>query len=378
MPIEFGLWRLDNGAVEAVPPAQLQDESQLEDVIEQRVDILGLGQLLILGRQVVTDYGKKIDLLAMDGQGDLYVIELKRDRTPRDVVAQALEYGWWVERLSWERIGAIYAKHHDEADLATAFNEHFDADAPETVNSSHHLLVVASRWDSSTEQIVEYVRGYGVPVNVLFFEYLEDGERRYLARSWLKGPEEEGLTSATSKKQPPWNGVDFFVAVGEGEHGHRNWDDMRRYGFVAAGHGDKYRKAMSNLSEGARVWACIPGTGYVGVGEVTDTAVGVNDFIVEREDGHQFPLLSVSDLAAPNMAEDADDPENAEYLVRVRWLDTRPREQAIWEKGMFANQNVVAKLRQPFTLQRLTELFDVETTNGGHGAQASAAVRSAG
>ena len=51
--------------------------------------------------------------------------------------------------------------------------------------------------------------------------------------------------------------MDFFVAVGENEH--RNWDDMRRYGFVSAGHGDKYRKAMSNLFEGARVWAAIPG-----------------------------------------------------------------------------------------------------------------------
>jgi hypothetical protein len=356
MPIEFGLWRLDSGAVEAVPPAQLQDEAQLESVIEQRVDILGLGQLLILGRQVVTDYGKKIDLLAMDGQGDLYLIELKGDRTPRDVVAQALEYGWWVEPLSWDRISAIYAKHHDEADLATAFNEHFDGEIPETVNNAHHLVVVASRMDTSTEQIVEYVRRYGVPINVLFFQYLEDGERRYLARSWLRGPDEEVVSSRTSKKQPAWNGLDFFVAVGENQH--RNWDDMQRFGFVSAGHGDKYRKAMSNLFEGARVWACIPGSGYVGVGEVTQ-AVGVRDFYLENEHG-PTPILDVPGLAAPTMAEEADDPENAEYLVRVNWLDTRPREQAIWEKGMFANQNVVAKLRQPFTLRRLAEIFDVE------------------
>jgi hypothetical protein len=144
--------------------------------------------------------------------------------------------------------------------------------------------------------------------------------------------------------------------VGESEH--RNWDDMRRYGFVSAGHGDKYRKATSNLFEGARAWAAIPSTGYVGVGEVTAPAVAVGDFQVEVN-GQMVPILK-AELQAEDMAEDADDPELSEYLARVRWIATRPRDQAFWEKGMFANQNVVAKLRQPFTLQRLAEAFNLD------------------
>jgi hypothetical protein len=116
---------------------------------------------------------------------------------------------------------------------------------------------------------------------------------------------------------------------------------------------------MGNLFEGARVWAAIPRTGYVGVGEVLAPAVGVADFTVEL-DGRVVPILEAP-RAAEHMGEDADDPEQSEYLVRVRWIDTRPREQPIWERGMFANQNVVAKLRQPFTLQRLPELFDLDT-----------------
>ncbi len=143
----------------------------------------------------------------------------------------------------------------------------------------------------------------------------------------------------------------------EREYLARSWDDMRRFGFVSAGHGEKYRNAMNKLFEGARVWAEIPGIGYVGVGEVTAPAVAVNDFDVEV-DGVTMPILQ-ADFKAPNMGEEADDPEQSEYLARVRWLDTRPREQAVWEKGMFANQNVVAKLRQPFTLQRLAEVFRV-------------------
>ena len=60
------------------------------------------------------------------------------------------------------------------------------------------------------------------------------------------------------------------------------------------------------------------------------------------------------------MGEDADDPDLSEYVARVRWIDARPSEEAVWEKGMFANQNVVAKLRHPFTLQRLAEVFQTD------------------
>jgi hypothetical protein len=88
-----------------------------------------------------------------------------------------------------------------------------------------------------------------------------------------------------------------------------------------------------------------------------DEAVTVGDFEVQV-DGRTRPILDVPPQA-PDMDEDADDPEMAEYLARVQWIDARPGEQAIWEKGMFANQNVVAKLRQPFTLQRLTEHFNL-------------------
>jgi hypothetical protein len=342
--------------VRPVTSNAIASEQRLEDVIEARIDILGLGSLLQIGRQVMTDFGKRIDLLAIDSQGDLHVIELKRDRTPREVVAQALEYGFWVQALSFEAIGDLYASQHDGEDFDSAFSTHFETDLPEAINTGHHLAVVAAGIDRSTEQIVEYVRSYGVPINVLFFEYLKDGDREYLARSWLSDPDLEPSGAAVGKKQPLWNGRDFFVAVGEDQH--RSWDDMRRYGFVSAGHGEKYRKAMSNLFEGARVWAAIPRTGYVGVGEVTAPAVSIKHFSVDA-DGTSIPILQAP-LHATNMGEDADDPEQSEYLARVRWSDTRPRESAVWEKGMFANQNVVAKLRQPFTLQRLIEIFNAD------------------
>ena len=62
-----------------------------------------------------------------------------------------------------------------------------------------------------------------------------------------------------------------------------------RFGSVSAGHGEKYKRAMENLFKGARVWAAIPKSGYVGVGTVTAEAVGVKDFDVEIDGNSQAP-----------------------------------------------------------------------------------------
>ena len=76
------------------------EESVLEAWLESNPDkILEDGRILIIGRQVRTDLGGFIDLLGVDREGNVVVVELKRDRTPRDVVAQALEYAAFAARL---------------------------------------------------------------------------------------------------------------------------------------------------------------------------------------------------------------------------------------------------------------------------------------
>jgi hypothetical protein len=109
----------------------------------------------------------------------------RQGRTP----APPQPYGFWVQDLSYKAaVREIYEANHDGADLSSDFTSHFDVDLPDAVNTAHHLVVVATGLDVSTEQIVEYVRGFGVPINVLFFQYLRDGDREYPARSWLGEP----------------------------------------------------------------------------------------------------------------------------------------------------------------------------------------------
>jgi len=52
---------------------------------------------------------------------------------------------------------------------------------------------------------------------------------------------------------------------------------------------------------------------------------------------------------------DGEDAE--EYVVPVAWHHTLNRQDAVWVKGMFANQNSACKLRNHFTLEHLATAF---------------------
>jgi hypothetical protein len=115
------------------------------------------------------------------------------------------------------------------------------------------------------------------------------------------------------------------------------------------------------LEPGARIWVNIPGEGYVGVGEVLEGAVPVDEFYASDSAGNRVSLITLSENAR-GLRKAADNPEMAEYLVRVSWLKTVPINEAIREKGFFGNQNTVAKPKTPkwnHTVERLKKRFGV-------------------
>lgn len=231
---------------------------------------------------------------------------------------------------------------------------------PEQINQRHELLVVASQLDTSTERIINYLTdSYGVPINAVFFRFFRDGDRDYLARTWLVEPEEveRKVSKSTARKgSESWNGRDFYISLGEGDH--RSWDDCLKYGFISGGNGKWYSQTLKLLFLGSRVFVNIPRTGYVGVGVVKDTVVPIKDFKVSLE-GQEVPILEVP-LTAPKMDENVGDPDLCEYLVRVEWIKTVPRSAAYWERGLFAIQHTACRMTSSFTIERLSQHFGLD------------------
>jgi hypothetical protein len=359
VPIGVSVWRIEGDKAVAVARTPLANERLLEDILDKDVGMLGLPPLLVIGRQVITKYEGRVDLLCIDQEGTLYVIEIKKDRTPREVVAQAMDYGSWVSNLGSEDVIALYAKHHDGADFVEAFRSAFEVDPPEAVNVRHKLVIVAASLDSASERIVAYAQGFGLPLNAVFFQAFAENGTQFLTRAWLIDPTEQVPTpkaSQAKRLEEKWNGKDWYANFGEGET--RNWEDARRYGFVSAGGGPVYSRALKNLPEGGRVFVAIPGLGYVGVGLVTGKAVPGRDFHVEVNT-KQVPIVQVA-IQAPDLARAVTQgEEDTEWFVPGSWVKTVPASEAIYFKGLYGNPNTVTKLTRKFTRDTVLERLGI-------------------
>ena len=73
----------------------------------------------------------------------------------------------------------------------------------------------------------------------------------------------------------------------------------------------------------------------------------------------ETPILEAP-LKAPNIGKNKDDSELCEYMVAVKWLKAVPSEEAYWEKGFAAFQHTACRLRNQFTIERLTRHFGLE------------------
>lgn len=115
MSVETAIWKMTQEGPVPLEFAPLGLEASLEDMLAADPSMLGL-DLLVVGRQVATAYAGFVDILGLDADAQIHVIELKRDRTPRDVVAQALDYGAWAAGLTREGVSALYGEHGHDAE----------------------------------------------------------------------------------------------------------------------------------------------------------------------------------------------------------------------------------------------------------------------
>jgi hypothetical protein len=202
---EIKLWKIESDNAIKINKEPLDLAHRLEKWLIEDITILS-PNLAVIGTQVVSPYGKTIDILAINSSGELVIIEFKRDKPNHEVIAHVLDSATWIKELCYEELTNIlnrYGKSEHksiEEFLAVTFNKNTEE---LELNLDYQMIIVGSDIDESTVRIIKYLakEPYYLNINAVNFIYYKDSDgHEYLAQSFVL-PENNVIGGGASNRK---------------------------------------------------------------------------------------------------------------------------------------------------------------------------------
>jgi hypothetical protein len=212
------VYLVEQNDIKRVPEAELEQEAKLEQrLVRTNGAKIGDVEVLYVGRQGSPGEGGIFDILGVDKRGDTVVVELKRGRTPRKVVAQALEYAGEIRNVDYDYLDERYREFlrdeqaytdlSDIPSLRQAHQEYFNLEEPlseREFNDDQRLVVVGTDFSDVVLNMADFLREHGIDVvAVEYSTYRDNGQGvELLTTDGVRRPlsKEPTTTSSTSDK----------------------------------------------------------------------------------------------------------------------------------------------------------------------------------
>jgi hypothetical protein len=186
------IWKItDDGPVEVTETRLKQIdllERHLEDWVVANHTLLG-ESLLVIGRQVmIPDFHDRIDVLALDTEGNAVVIELKRGKVKDPVDMQALRYASYISRWTFDDF-EIQARNHlgKTGDASFNFNEIYEAFCAEAgvdevpdLNTDQRIIIVGAEVKAKLGSVALWLLEHNVDIKVIEMEVYREGGTVFL------------------------------------------------------------------------------------------------------------------------------------------------------------------------------------------------------
>lgn len=136
----------------------LRERFDIQEWIAGTPKILG-EPLMIMSKELILPSGRRLDLLAVDKEGALVIIELKRDNSGSDVEWQAIKYASYCSSFSHDEIYKHFAEYlGTDGDDAQVKIEGFINCEPEDLNQRQRIILVAKEFHSEVISAVLWLR----------------------------------------------------------------------------------------------------------------------------------------------------------------------------------------------------------------------------
>jgi hypothetical protein len=136
----------------------LRERFDIQEWIAGTPEILG-EPFIIISKELILPSGRRLDLLAVDKDGSLVIIELKRDNSGSDVEWQAIKYASYCSSFSHDEIYKYFAEYlGTDGDDAQVKIEEFINCEPEDLNQRQRIILVAKEFHSEVISAVLWLR----------------------------------------------------------------------------------------------------------------------------------------------------------------------------------------------------------------------------
>lgn len=204
MATEINSWEIIDGKLVPVDTTLTENDRKetedLEEWIFSNPMIVG-NEIALFGRQVYTKSGP-LDIIGIDKNGYIVIIELKRDKLPREALAQAIDYTSDIATWSIEKINEICLKNTEKS-IEDFITDTFEDVSIEnlSVNQAQRILLVGFRIEESLERMISWLsETYSVNINAIVLNYIRTANGAELLNKTSIIPEEIEKERAKTKK----------------------------------------------------------------------------------------------------------------------------------------------------------------------------------
>lgn len=204
MASEIKSWQIIDGKLVNLESSLVNDgkkeRNDLEQWIKSNPQILG-DDIVVIGEQIPTSSGP-LDFLGIDNNGNTVIVELKRDKLPREALAQAIDYasdvaGWEIDHFR------EICKSYTNQNLEDLLQERFESIAIEdlAINQAQRLLLVGTAVEESLGRMIEYLSdNYSVGINAVVLNYAKTKQGDAILSRMMIIPEEVEKQKVNKKK----------------------------------------------------------------------------------------------------------------------------------------------------------------------------------
>lgn len=151
-------------------------ESEIEELVWSDLEAFTGEPLFPVARQAHIPGGGVPDVLALDEDGRVVIIEVKRD-VDRGQLAQCLEYAGWARLTNLDEISGLYRRAPGHEGPEAFFRDWLDfteRTTPLTINPQPRLFLVARDFEGRTRSALDFLRESSLPVTVIPVTVYED------------------------------------------------------------------------------------------------------------------------------------------------------------------------------------------------------------